>query len=491
MTPPRILIVDQDEALLSTVPPLLSEQGYEVQVLRDPAGLFEKLAAEDPDLLLLDILMPSLDGYRALERISTDARWRDMPVLVCSALPAEDATVRLLGLGATDFVSKPCAPRELLARVQVQLHIRRELLQARRELRHTARELERARAEAERRRSLVDILHEVTGDLSVEELCYILVRRVARALNISHCSLILARPGEFTGTVVTSFENPSLRNQEIDLARHPAILDALERGTPVLIEQVAAEQQGNGSPGDWMQTGEHGLVRSVVALPFELDQEQSGIFLLRTLRDEEPLRQEDVDFADTVVKAAVSAIRRAKTMELTRADKVRFETLALTDPLTMVLNRRALMDRLVSELERARRYGLVLSLLLIDLDHFKRVNDSFGHLAGDGVLKEVARILQRQARAVDYVARYGGEEFAVVLPETPLQGAVVAGERIRKRIGSQPILRGSDGPPLEVTVSIGIAALPSLRVNSAEDIIAVADEVLYRAKAQGRNRVCS
>jgi diguanylate cyclase (GGDEF)-like protein len=149
------------------------------------------------------------------------------------------------------------------------------------------------------------------------------------------------------------------------------------------------------------------------------------------------------------------------------------------------------MELLSAELERARRYGLTLSLMMIDLDHFKLVNDTYGHPIGDEALRSTARVLQREARTVDVVARYGGEEFVVMLPETQEEGAVAVAERIRIRIAEQAILPGASYDKARVTVSIGVAAVPSARVNAPEDLLALADEALYRAKAEGRNRVCT
>ncbi|MBX6332806.1 MAG: diguanylate cyclase [Gemmatimonadaceae bacterium] len=487
----RILIADEDEALTRTVAWLLREQGYDVAVAPGGARVIELLEAHAPDLLMIDVQMRAVDGYDLLRRINADARWHDVPVLVVSALPADEAMTQLLSLGATDFISKPFHVRELLARIRVQLRIRQELLHARSALKSTQVELTRARAEAESRRKMVDILHEVTGDFSSEELYQILVRRVARALDISHCSLILARPGDETGIVAAAYEAPGLTRLEVRLDRYPEIQSALETGEPVLIEDVDQSPLYNDVRLDWAATGTMVPFRSVIALPFQLDGEQAGVIFLRTLLDEPPLGHSDVEFADTVVRAAVAAIRRAQMIESTRADKARLEVLALTDPLTQTHNRRALMERLTAELERARRYALQLSMLMIDLDHFKAVNDSYGHVVGDEVLRGVSRILQREARAVDVVARFGGEEFVVVLPETGEEGAMALAERIRSRVAETPPLSGGEYGWLRVTVSIGVATIPSPRVNSPEDLIALADEALYRAKAQGRNRVCS
>jgi len=227
----------------------------------------------------------------------------------------------------------------------------------------------------------------------------------------------------------------------------------------------------------------------VIAMPFSLaDARQSGVFFLRRGDDERPLKEDDVAFADTVVRAAVAAVQRANMMESTRADNRRLEALAQTDPLTDALNRRALTERLNAELERARRYDSTVTLLMIDIDHFKRINDTYGHLVGDDVLMALAALLQHEVRSVDLVARYGGEEFVIVLPETREDGAVAFAERIRERIEIHAFSLDA-GPTLQVTASIGVATFPAPRVATVEDLFMRADQALYRAKAEGRNRV--
>jgi two-component system, cell cycle response regulator len=453
MTNTRILVADDDPAVLQTMAWVLKEQGYDVSAAHGGAALFERLEHDiPPDLLLLDVSLP----------------------------------------GAADFVRKPFRVRELLARIQAQLRIRAALRSAHEALRTTEQELRRAREEAESRRKLVDILHEVTGDLSSDEIYHILARRVARALSLSHCSVILARPGDRLGIVATAYENPALRNLEIELARYPEIRSALDSGRPILIEDLSKSPVYDEVRPMWIEEGRRVSIRSVIALPFSLDRTQAGVFFLRRTGDEPPLTAEDVEFADTVIKAAVATIQRAQVIEMTKADNARLEALAHTDPLTQVLNRRALTLRLTSELDRARRYNSVVTLLMIDLDHFKRINDTHGHLTGDDALREVALLLQHAVRSVDVVARYGGEEFVVVLPETAEVGAVAFAERIRERIEAQPFAvigaEGSSGG-LRLTASIGVATFPSVRVDTAEDLFAQADAALYRAKADGRNCV--
>lgn len=485
----RILIADEDFVLSRTLTWLLRDQGYEVAVAPGGRGVLDHLKVTSPDLLMIDVGAEPANGYQLLERMRGEEQWRDMPVLVLSPQTPDEASSQVLKFGATDFLSKPFHVRELLARVRMQLKMRREILHARSALRTTEVELAQVRTEAEKRRQLVDIMHEVHGDFSSEELYHILVRRVAHALDISHCSLILAHPGDETGVVAAAYETPGLRHLEIQLSRYPEVREALEKSVPVLVEDVEKSPLYAAVREEWAIARSDVRVHSVIALPFGIGGFDAGVVLLRTLQGETPLTAADVEFADDVVKAAVSAIQRAQMMESTRADNERLEVLALTDALTQTLNRRALMDRLESELDRARRYSLTLSLLMVDLDHFKTVNDTFGHLAGDEALRGVARVLQREARSVDVVARYGGEEFVVILPETGEEGAVKVAERIRARVADQPS-EGIAAIP-SVTVSVGVATVLSTGIQAPEEVIAFADEALYRAKAQGRNRVCT
>ncbi|MCE9667799.1 GGDEF domain-containing protein [Myxococcus stipitatus] len=162
------------------------------------------------------------------------------------------------------------------------------------------------------------------------------------------------------------------------------------------------------------------------------------------------------------------------------------QRLSSTDGLTGVHNHRHFQERLRDEFRRAQRYDDPLSLILLDLDHFKQVNDRYGHTAGDGVLREVAAALQRGVRETDLVARYGGEEFAVLLPRTHLTGALTVAERVRRELALLEV--GPDGR-LKVTASLGVSSFPHRTVLSPEQLLLTADEALYRAKADGRDRI--
>ncbi len=489
MAESRVLVVDDDAGLRLALETTLGSAGYDVRAVGDAVAMRAALAEWNPDLLLLDIVLPDADGVRLLQELKAHEVWHDVPVLMISARTPDEMTELALGLGAADVIKKPFRPRELLARVHAQLRLHAVMRATLAALTAAQDELGRVREEAENGRRLVDILHDVTGDLSSDEIYHLLARRVARALSLSRCSVILASPGDRVGVVATAFDNPALRNYQINLDAYPEIRAALEHGHPVLVEDLHTSPLYEDLRKEWAANGVQIPIRSVIALPFTLGKVQAGVFFLRRMVDEPPLTNEDVEFADSVVKAAVAAIHRAQLIETTKADNARLEVLAHTDPLTLVLNRRALTVRLASELERARRYDSVITLLMVDLDNFKQVNDNHGHLVGDDVLRDVAMLLQHAVRTMDVVARYGGEEFVVVLPETSLAGATIFAERIRENVETATF-SGLRGVPLKLTASIGVSSYPSTTVQTVDDLFARADEALYRAKADGRNRVC-
>jgi diguanylate cyclase (GGDEF)-like protein len=181
---------------------------------------------------------------------------------------------------------------------------------------------------------------------------------------------------------------------------------------------------------------------------------------------------------EVIAMQAADALLRARLFERT-------ETLATTDGLTGLVNHRTFQARLDERLAEARRYGRRLSLILTDIDHFKAVNDTHGHPAGDRVLQGVARVLAREARTTDLVARYGGEEFAIVMPETDAAGALVIAERIRERVAEAAF--DVEGGPLRVTLSLGVATFPG-DADAKAPLVEAADGCLYAAKRGGRNR---
>ncbi len=181
-----------------------------------------------------------------------------------------------------------------------------------------------------------------------------------------------------------------------------------------------------------------------------------------------------------------------RTLERTQLQLVVSELteLSLRDSLTGLFNRRALGERLVEELARARRYGAPLSLMMVDIDHFKRVNDTHGHSIGDVVIGHVARLLAKERRVSDIVARYGGEELVLLLPHTALEGALTLADRLRHLVAHTPFRTRDAEAHDHVTVSVGVAAFDGSMCEPRE-LLEAADRALYRAKREGRNRVCA
>lgn len=187
----------------------------------------------------------------------------------------------------------------------------------------------------------------------------------------------------------------------------------------------------------------------------------------------------------------LARIRAAKRIvdlqkELVESNK-RLEMLSITDGLTKLYNHRYFQDELARAFEESQRYQRPLSLAIVDLDFFKKVNDTYGHAVGDEVLKAVSHMFQQSIRATDLAARYGGEEFAVMMPETDLADALIFAEKIRAMIESTAIQ--SQAGPLSVTVSIGVSTIPHTHIHLAKELVVAADKALYRAKKNGRNQV--
>ncbi|MBN1542186.1 diguanylate cyclase [candidate division KSB1 bacterium] len=194
--------------------------------------------------------------------------------------------------------------------------------------------------------------------------------------------------------------------------------------------------------------------------------------------------------------ARVKSLLRIKTLHDALQEKVRLleqakerlRELAVTDGLTGLNNYRYFKEYLLQEVRRAERHQSRVSLIMIDIDYFKNYNDTHGHLAGDEVLRHIARLMQDNIRNIDFAARYGGEEFAIVLSETPLEAARVVAEKLRILVEQQPFPRQEMQPNGNITVSMGVASFPQ-DGKSVEKLIESADQRLYRAKAEGRNRV--
>jgi two-component system cell cycle response regulator len=200
----------------------------------------------------------------------------------------------------------------------------------------------------------------------------------------------------------------------------------------------------------------------------------------KTLKEHRLRRGDQLTVGDTIFKFLSGSDVEAQYHEIVFR-------MAITDGLTNLSNRKQLDTLLAEEIPRAQRHGRDLSLLMFDIDHFKSVNDTYGHLTGDSVLRNLSSILQKRLRPNDKLGRYGGEEFCAILPETSLSSAVIIADELRTMVGTHPF--NAEGKDIRVTVSIGVGCLrPDMTM---EQLYKAADDMLYQAKRTGRNKVCS
>lgn len=221
-------------------------------------------------------------------------------------------------------------------------------------------------------------------------------------------------------------------------------------------------------------------IQSILIIPLLLREAIIGEIILANRIGADGFTEDDEDVLLTFGFHASFALEKARFHQEVRQ-------LATIDGLTGLYNHRTFQERLETEIERAKRFRSKFSLLMMDIDHFKKLNDTYGHSTGDEILKRVGCKILENIRNIDLAARYGGEEFAVILPETPLEGARITAERIRDTISDYRISQGEN--IISVTVSIGIATYPD-NATTRKDLIERADSALYQAKRDGRNRVC-
>ncbi len=183
-----------------------------------------------------------------------------------------------------------------------------------------------------------------------------------------------------------------------------------------------------------------------------------------------------------------AALRTKKLYDKLKEMNQKLLEMSITDELTKLYNRRHAMTALEIEFKKCKRYRTPMSLIISDLDHFKSINDTYGHLAGDEVLRETASLIRENIREVDIAGRYGGEEFMIILPNTNLDGAVTAAERLRNKISETKILIPESDRNISITMSFGVCSYPEETIEDKEDMIKIADEALYVSKQRGRNK---
>ncbi|MFZ5616316.1 MAG: PleD family two-component system response regulator [Pseudomonadota bacterium] len=451
----RVLVVDDLEPNVKLLEAKLRAEYFDVLGAYSGKEAVERAKNDQPDIILLDVMMPGMDGFEACRIIKSDPETAHIPIVMVTALDQQADRVAGLKAGADDFLTKPVEDVALFARVRSLTRLKMMTDELR--MRYaTGKSLGvigpidfsesdtngKARIfliddqadQAERVRSLLCEQHEVSIETDPE------------------VALSRAKSGEFDLVII----NMSI--EKMDPLRLCSSIRSFEetRLTPLL----AIVRQGDTRK----------LVR---ALDIGVND-----YLARP-----------VDRNELTARVATQ-IRRKRYIDQLRSTFEASLEMAVTDQLTGLYNRRYLASHLSGMFDRAFWTGRPLSLMILDIDHFKSINDTHGHDIGDRVIQEIAARIRNSVRGIDLACRYGGEEFLVAMPDTDREFAAVVAERLRQEIADHRVTLNSGRDEISVTVSIGIASTDEgPKEDSAQKLIKRADEALYTAKTGGRNRV--
>lgn len=445
----RILIVDDVPANTRLLEAKLTAEYYQVATAQDGFEALRLAHSWQPDMVLLDVMMPEIDGYETCRRLKDDPETRHIPVVMITALG--DSTERLRGLeaGADDFLTKPVEYNTLLARVRSLVRLKRLLDEW------------RVRGETARALGLA------TDNLAEPSVAG------ARALVIDDwdpgaqsINDALAREGILPGRACSEAEAMALTAAiGFDLI---VLSLAMVRDDPLrLASRLRAADATHDIPLLLIADADQ---RDLVLRGFDIG---ANDWLMRPI-DTNELRAR-----------ARNQIRRKFYQDRLRADLGRALEMALTDPLTGFYNQRYLMRHLRGLMAAGQPNGICV--MMVDVDHFKTVNDRYGHASGDKALKAIAETLRNRTRVFDSIARYGGEEFVVVMPGTDQIDARQAAERLRLSIEQMPFYPDPQTRH-RITVSIGVSSSGGRPV-TPEQLLQVADGAMYAAKNGGRNQV--
>ncbi|WP_119167940.1 PleD family two-component system response regulator [Algihabitans albus] len=447
----RILVVDDIPTNVKLLEARLTAEYFDVLTANDGPSALALAASEAPDLILLDVMMPGMDGLEVCRCLKADSATRHIPVVMVTALTDVGDRVRGLEAGADDFLSKPVNEVALFARVRslVRLKMLTDELRTRQATSGEAELLEQAEEPEGAGGSILVIDANVRSGSRMKEY--------------------LENAG-YDALLCTS-KDSALQICQTD--RFDLIITAIE---------IA---------------GEDGLR---LCSQFRSREATRYVPILMVLEDMDLQRLAkglDLGVTDYVVKpvdrneleARVrTQIRRRRYHDRLRSVLDRSVSMAFTDGLTGIYNRRYMSAHLDRKLMEIAETGKPVSIMLFDIDHFKRVNDTHGHAIGDEVLKAVTDHVSESVRETDLLARYGGEEFVLVMPATDVEIALKVADRIRERLSHQKIPAGPDGSDVIVTISAGVASTFD-PLETPDALLKRADEALYAAKQNGRNLV--
>lgn len=463
----KILVVDDDKAARKSIRSILEQEGYLVLEAEDGASGLQQVKTENPDLVLLDIVMPRVDGIKVCKSIKSNPDYKKIPILMTTSMGSKEDIIRGLKSGADDYIVKPYDKSELLARIKTFLRAGNLLKQLEREKRDLM--------------AILDISNAITSTLDSRDVLYSIVKKISEIIDVNRCSIVKIDADGHRGFVLASNENPDIFNIPIDIEKYPEIMKVLETKEVVVVNDIDKDPLVASVRKFLSKT----LFHSLLVLPVIMKQNVIGTILLRTARIR-PFEEREIQFCQIIANAAANALINASLFESMELANIHLEKLATTDGLTGIFNHRYFYRRLDEEFNRAERYSIPLSAIMMDVDSFKGINDTLGHRIGDRILKELAVVLKSKIRKSDIVARYGGDEFIILLPQTDRQGAEMEAHRVVRSIMDYQF---ESLPDSKIKVSYGISTYPNEQILKADDLVTIADRSLYTYKAKNKNPV--
>jgi two-component system cell cycle response regulator len=447
----RILVVDDVIPNVKILEAKLSVEYYDVVTAYNGPDALEIALTQQPDLILLDVMMPQMDGFEVCKRLKADKQTAHIPVVMVTALSEAADRVQGLESGADDFLTKPVDDLALFARVKSLLRLKMMMDEFR--LREeTSSEMGvismSDRKEEAIQRARILVIDENEYSVRMMKEIYAETYDVTLEPNMEEAQILL-RGGDFDLAVV------SLDSANYDPLRLCSKVRSLEetRQLPILTLVDDADK-------DKLIKGMEIGINDYVMRP--------------------------IDANELIVRTRTQILRKQYQDRL-RHNFHRSMELAVTDSLTGLYNRRYMSNHLDAMLQRAKMDYKPVCVMIMDIDFFKRVNDTYGHDVGDEVIREFSERIGASVRGIDLASRYGGEEFVVVMPDTDLSVASTVSERLRRQISETPFSVNKGALGLDLTCSIGVTV--SKEGESSDSLLKRADEALYKAKRDGRNRV--